>query len=220
MSVAKTKIKCYIICGDSMNGNQNIAYIWKDEVSSTNDELLTLAKNGQKENTVLLAKSQSAGKGTNNRSFFSPENGVYMSILVRDVEKECLPFVTAFAAVCVSRTLNTLCGADTRIKPVNDVYIDGKKVCGILTKAQSSAGERADFVIIGIGINLFYPQNGFPEEIKDIAGAVLCDYDEKIYRAVVETVSESIVSGIHRLCEKEFCTDVMHYYREKEYLPK
>ena len=140
-----------------MKDNQKIKIISLDRCVSTNDEAYILAESGAENGTTVTAREQTGGKGTNGRSFFSPgKTGVYMSVILRNIKKEQLLDVTPMAAVAVSRVLDKNFGVNTRIKWVNDVYLDGKKVCGILTKAQSKDG-KTDFIIVGIGINLFAP---------------------------------------------------------------
>lgn len=139
------------------------------EVSSTNDELKKLAAAGEPEGTVLVARYQTAGKGRSGRSFYSPEGGIYMSILLRPKTAGFdATAATAAAAVAVSKAIGKRAG----IKWVNDILIDGKKVCGILAEAVFGASAIPDFVVVGIGINCYAPPDGFPEELKNIAGAV------------------------------------------------
>lgn len=136
------------------------------ETDSTNEYIrrnLSAFGNGD----TVIASRQTAGKGTSGRSFYSPESGLYMSIALVSPKEELLPFVTPAAAVAVRNALKKVFGADAAIKWVNDILIDGKKVCGILCEKTENTA------IVGIGINLSAPDGGFPEEIKDIAGAVL-----------------------------------------------
>ena len=167
-----------------MKDNQKIISL--DRCVSTNDEAYTLAESGAENGTTVTAREQTGGKGTNGRSFFSPgKTGVYMSVILRNIKKEQLLDVTPMAAVAVSRVLDKNFGVNTRIKWVNDVYLDGKKVCGILTKAQSKDG-KTDFIIVGIGINLFAPEGGFPEDIRNTAGFVSKIYDEALRQKTIE----------------------------------
>jgi len=119
--------------------------IYLKTVDSTNTYLKQRA-NGLPDRTVVIAKSQTAGKGTRERSFISPEGGLYMSVLLKNVKPDLL---TVCAGVSVADAIAEL-GVDKnpKIKWVNDVLINGKKVCGILT--ESSGGN----YIVGIGINI------------------------------------------------------------------
>lgn len=116
-----------------------------DSVSSTNDYIK------DKDLFLVIANSQTGGKGTNNRSFFSPSGGIYLSVKV-DVKTENLPFVTAYTAVAVLKALDNI-GLVADIKWVNDIYINGSKLGGILAESVIK-GKDLSTVIIGIGLNL------------------------------------------------------------------
>lgn len=142
-----------------------------DTVTSTNDEARRLAEKDIGTPALILADAQSAGRGRMGRSFFSPSGtGIYMSLLLRakEVFLDTVRLTTA-ASVAVAQAIDELVGIEPQIKWVNDVYVSGRKVCGILCESFMCGVER--FVIIGIGINLFCQE--FPEELRDIA-ASLC----------------------------------------------
>ena len=121
---------------------------------------------------AVLADSQDGGRGRMGRSFFSPTGGLYMSVVLDPTEIGCtLALCTAAAAVAVKGALENALIAGLKVKWVNDILKDGKKVAGILTEA-SSRGGSIDRVVVGIGINLKEPEGGFPDEIKKRAGAV------------------------------------------------
>ncbi len=145
-------------------------------VDSTNSICAEKAKGGESEGYVAVAGTQSAGRGRRGKAFFSPaESGVYMSILLRPVgltENQVLHFTT-MAAAAVSEAVEALSGKKTEIKWVNDIFIDGKKVCGILSEASYGIETgKLEYVIVGIGINAYEPTEGFPVSIADIAGCV------------------------------------------------
>ncbi len=144
-------------------------------VTSTNTLLKEMAANGAAEGTVIVAAEQTAGKGRMNRKFHSPGGtGLYLSLLLRPKMKaqEAL-FITTAAAVAVARTVEEVSGKSAGIKWVNDVFINGRKICGILTEASfdMESGE-LEYAICGIGVNICPPDGGFPDEIREIAGAV------------------------------------------------
>jgi birA, biotin-[acetyl-CoA-carboxylase] ligase region len=144
-------------------------------ITSTNTVLKELAANGAMEGTVLISAEQTAGKGRMNRRFHSPSGtGLYLSVLLRpSMKAEDALFITTAAAVAVARTAEEVSGRQTGIKWVNDVYLDGKKICGILTEASldiESGG--LEYAVCGIGVNIAMPEEGFPDEIKNIAGAL------------------------------------------------
>jgi len=144
-------------------------------VSSTNTLLKAEAENGAPEGRVIVAGEQTAGRGRLGRSFFSPPGtGLYLSLLLRPKESaEAALRITTAAAVAVCEAIEALSGREAKIKWVNDVYLDGKKVCGILTEASldlESGG--LHYAILGIGVNALTPEGGFPEDLREIAGAV------------------------------------------------
>ena len=195
-----------------MNENQKTKIISLDRCVSTNDEAYLLAENGAANGTTVTAREQTGGKGTNGRSFFSPgKTGIYMSVILRNVKQDRLLDVTPMAAVAVSRTLDKIFGVKTRIKWVNDVYLDGKKVCGILTKAQSKNG-KTDFIVVGIGINLFAPEGGFPDDIKNTAGFVSRKYDEALRQKTIEEIAALLCSYAERLDDETVSADIKRYY--------
>lgn len=144
-----------------------------ETLPSTNQTAMEMAAEGASEWTVVMAGQQTAGRGRLGRAFYSPGGtGVYMSVILRPIiaPSEALKITTA-AAVSVAETLEKLFGVRAAIKWVNDILVNGKKVCGILTESRLS-GDALDFAVLGIGINLVAPEGGFPEEIQEIAGAV------------------------------------------------
>lgn len=147
----------------------------RPEVSSTNTVLKELAEKGAPEGLVLIAESQLKGKGRLGRSFFSPKgSGLYMSILLRPrmSAEESLAITTA-AAVAVAEAVIAVTGRLAMIKWVNDVYLDGRKICGILTEAAVDfESRRLDHAVLGIGVNILEPSEGFPPDIAETAGAL------------------------------------------------
>lgn len=145
-----------------------------DELDSTNNYLKKLGSQGEKENQLVIAESQTDGRGRMGKSFYSPNGtGIYFSLLLHPeyaIEKSL--FLTVMAAVSVAETVMKYNKNDVKIKWVNDIYIDGKKVCGILTEGAVNSSKKLDYAVVGIGINVIAPENGFPQDIKDIATAI------------------------------------------------
>ena len=145
-------------------------------VGSTNAYLRELAQKGAAEGTLVVASEQTRGQGRCGRSFFSPaDTGLYMSILLRPkFEVNEAVKITSLASVAVCLALEKECGVSPQIKWVNDIFVNGKKAAGILTEAAFDMENGAlEYAVLGIGINVYPPENGFPEELSDIAGAVL-----------------------------------------------
>ena len=144
---------------------------------STNALVREKANQGCPEGCVIVACEQTAGRGRYGRQFFSPaDTGVYLSLLLRPTayspqQATCL---TAAAAAAMCQAIEAVTGQQPGIKWVNDIFLRGKKVCGILTEAAVGLETGAlDYMVLGAGVNLYPPAEGFPEEIQSIAGSVL-----------------------------------------------
>ena len=144
-----------------------------DTVDSTNSEAKRQVMGGETSPTLLVATTQTAGRGRLGRSFFSPSSGVYCSFLYPfRVSADRAVSVTGAAAVAVMRAIRACTGIKTEIKWVNDLYYEEKKVCGIL--AESLVGASAErMLVLGIGVNLRTRE--FPEELATIARGLESD---------------------------------------------
>ena len=144
-------------------------------VTSTNTILNEMAEQGAKEGTVIIAEEQTAGRGRTGKQFYSPKGtGIYISILLRpDIPAEESLFLTTSAAVATARAIEDVSDKRALIKWVNDIYLEDKKTCGILTEGAFNVETgKLDYAIVGIGINVCIPDGGFPDNIKDIATAI------------------------------------------------
>lgn len=142
-------------------------------VTSTN--ALVRARADEPEGLVIAAEEQTQGVGRRGRSFYSPAGGgLYFSVLLKPQPGALpAPLLTAAAAVAVCRAAARVTGRTPGIKWVNDLWLDGKKVCGILTQGSLSM-ENSGFedVVVGIGINVTAPPGGFPPALAGVAGAL------------------------------------------------
>lgn len=175
----------------------------RDEVTSTNALLKDMAAKGALEGRVLIAKRQTEGRGRLGRNFFSPKNGTYLSILLRpDMDFREAMLLTTIAAVAVVEAVREVAGRDTGIKWVNDVYLEGRKICGILTEAVTDVESgRLSYAVVGIGVNITKPsEDAFPDELKDIAGFVYDD--EEPPKGVMSRLSAAIVKNYFKYYEK------------------
>lgn len=168
-----------ILTPDGLRNNlpDDLPMIFMQSTDSTNTEAKKLALEGAAHGTSVFALRQTAGKGRLGRSFHSTAGtGIYMSIILKpkfDISKSVL--ITTAASVAVCRALREVCNAEPEIKWVNDVYINNKKVCGILTEATTDfESGQIESLIVGIGINC--STEGFPQDLLEIAGAVKGDY--------------------------------------------
>lgn len=144
---------------------------------STNALVREKANQGCPEGCVIVACEQTDGRGRYGRQFFSPvDSGVYLSLLLRPTayspqQATCL---TAAAAAAMCQAIEAVTGQQPGIKWVNDIFLRGKKVCGILTEAAVGLETGTlNYMVLGAGVNLYPPAEGFPEEIQSIAGSVL-----------------------------------------------
>lgn len=144
-----------------------------ESLDSTNRYLKDAAAKGAAEGTVVLADTQLAGRGRQGRQFVSlPGRGVYMSMLLRpETGADVAASLTAASAVAVCRAIEKACGVSPEIKWINDLELDGRKICGIL--CESSVGAKGlEYVVVGIGLNVSTLIEEFPPELRDTAGSV------------------------------------------------
>jgi len=146
-------------------------------LESTNNTAKQLAISGAAHGTVVMAECQTAGKGRYGRSFFSPPGqGIYMSFVLRPTGRrwaDAPTLLTIYAAVSVCRAIEELTKKEPKIKWVNDIFLDGKKICGILTEAVTDfESGSVHWAVVGIGINFKPAKTGLPEELKKIVGSV------------------------------------------------
>ena len=147
-----------------------------DVIDSTNDICMSKAASGEPEGYVAIAGRQTKGRGRKGRSFFSPSGtGLYISLLLRPSAypgREVLK-LTPMAAAAVCEAIELVSERKTGIKWVNDILIEGRKVCGILCEANYPSGSPCpDYVVVGIGVNVYPPEGGFPPELANTAGSV------------------------------------------------
>lgn len=144
--------------------------VFYEEIDSTNTRAKEYAKaSEQKETVIFIANAQTGGRGRRGRSFVSRSGcGIYMSLLTYP-EKGGFDATraTAEAAVSLARAIDSLCGCKTRIKWVNDIFLGGKKLAGILTEGEMDSDGKIVYQVVGMGINVY--KNAISEEILDIA---------------------------------------------------
>ena len=152
-----------------------------DETDSTNNYAKDLARKGAKNATAVIADCQTAGKGRMGRSFCSPHGtSIYLSIILRpETDMETCQLITSCAAVAAAQAIDKVCGTDVKIKWVNDLFYQGRKVCGILTEAVTDfeSGD-IEFVVVGMGLNICLEPELLPESLKEVAGALYQDQEE------------------------------------------
>lgn len=188
---------------------------WYDTIDSTNTRAKELAKAGAPHGTVLIAGTQTGGRGRLGRSFSSPAGmGVYLSAILRPrCKPEELMHLTCAAGVAACQAVEQTCGIYPDIKWANDLVWKTKKLGGILTELGIGADRTVEYAIIGIGINCNQAPEDFPAELQSIATSV---------RQIAKTactpalLTGKLVEGLHQmdaglLSEK---SNIMNTYRE------
>ena len=141
-------------------------YVFK-EVSSTNTLAKFLSMNDVENGTVIISEKQTQAKGRSGKQWESPLGGVWMSIILNpNVDHSKLPLITLATGVAVAKTLESIGVENPEIKWPNDIMINGKKVCGILTEAVAKFNT-IENVIIGVGIDANLDVEQFPEELRE-----------------------------------------------------
>lgn len=142
---------------------------------------------------VVLATDQTAGRGRRGRTFFSPAGGLYMSVLVRrTLTAQTVGLLTSAAAVAAATAIETVCPVSVAIKWVNDLLVNGKKVCGILAEGAPADG----WAIIGIGVNIGTVD--FPQELENIATSL---YKESGKTVSPEQLAAAILNALEPLVD-------------------
>ena len=141
-----------------------------------------MAEQGAPEGTLVVAENQTAGKGRRGRRWDSPKgSGIWYSFLLRpEFAPEHASMLTLLAAMAVQNSVKEVTGLDGLIKWPNDIVINGKKICGILTE-MSAQFDYINHIVIGIGINVH--NESFPEELQDHAGSLLLECGKRVHRA-------------------------------------
>lgn len=188
-----------------------------DETDSTNNYAKKLSASGAEHGTAVIADCQSAGKGRLGRSFVSPKGtGIYMSVIIRpDFSMETARLITSCVACASAEAVESLCKAETNIKWVNDLYMNGRKICGILTEASLSMETKAlDYAVIGIGVNML-GKNVFDDELSAIATTIEAETDVKISRnSLCAQILNKLEEHLGKIEERDFLSE----YRRREIL--
>lgn len=158
--------------------------IYLPETDSTNIQARRYAEEGCPDGTLVVADCQRAGKGRRGRSWSSPPgSSIYMSFLLRpDIPPYCASMITLIAGMAVAQAVKTESGLEAQIKWPNDVVVNGRKICGILTE-MSTELERIHYIVTGIGINV--NQKEFPQEIQATATSLRLETGERISRSAL-----------------------------------
>lgn len=198
-------------------GSEAISVHVYETVDSTNYEAKRYAMEGGTAPAVFLAEAQTAGRGRTGKRFYSPEGtGVYLSLLLSVGNRPSDAVgLTSVAAVAVRRAIARVTGVETEIKWVNDLYANGRKVCGILTEGFCLEG--ACYAIVGVGVNLYTEE--FPDELLGIAGG-LCPADGNLRNALAARITAELYEAAERLARGQAEEDMAEYRKHSMVLGK
>lgn len=165
--------------------------LYFDTIDSTNIKAQELAEKGYQSGTLVVADKQESGKGRRGRSWVSPSGtGIFMTLMIKpDINPNNASMLTLVAALAVAKTITSVTGEEALIKWPNDIVINGKKVCGILTEMNAQF-DYINHIVVGIGINVH--NESFPEEISQMASSLMIEAGGKrFHRAqiIAETMS-------------------------------
>ena len=152
-----------------------------ETIDSTNTKAKQLAELGEEEGTLIISDEQTAGKGRRGRSWCSKKGAnIFMTLLIRPrIEPKYLSGITLLAAMSVATAIKDICDTEAKIKWPNDIVINKKKICGILTE-MSSEMNYVNYAVIGIGINV--NDDEIPQEIRKNASSIYLETDRKVNR--------------------------------------
>ncbi len=168
---------------------QELVYL--NTVDSTNTKVKNLAEEGYPNGTLVVADSQTAGRGRRGRVWESPAgNSIYMSLLLKpEINPNNASMITLVAALALSKAISETTKRPAGIKWPNDIVMNGKKVCGILTE-MSAQFDYVNHIVVGVGINVH--TESFPEEISHMATSLFLETGERINRSeLIEAVWEA-----------------------------
>ncbi len=168
-----------------------------DCVDSTNDRAKQLAMGEGTHGTCIVAARQEGGRGRKDHLFFSPDGGIYMSVILRP---DRIPFtnsdaITAYIGASVCEVIEELTGRKAGIRGINDLYLDGKKICGILIESGSEFDSGTlQWIVVGIGINFDSDVSRFPKELREKAASLFSPGKASISKnrlvaAIIERIS-------------------------------
>ena len=191
-------------------------YIYK-EVSSTNTIAKFLARNGIENGSVIIAEKQTSGRGRSGKSWESPLGGVWLSIILEpDEDYSKIPLITLATGVAVAKTLEKIGVENPEIKWPNDIMINGKKVCGILTESVTNFNI-IENVIVGVGIDANLDINDFPKELQNITTTLEKELEGKVdENLLIKTFLEEF-EEINELFNHECYEDILKEWRSRSY---
>ncbi len=194
-------------------GQEDALYCY-DSIDSTNARAKELAEQGGPNGTLVVADQQTAGRGRRGRDWQTPPNtGIAMTLLLKpDINPNHASMLTLVSALAVARAIAELSGAQAQIKWPNDIVMNGRKVCGILTEMNAQF-DYISYVVVGIGINVHNRE--FPAELSDTASSILLESGIRIHRAsLIARVMEYFEAYYDVFMETEDLSGLLDAYNE------
>ncbi len=188
------------------------------ETDSTNNDAKSLASSGAAHGTAVIANTQTNGRGRLGRSFSSPKGcGIYMSVIIRPrFGLDIAPLITSCTAVAVAEAAESLCGRSVDIKWVNDLYMNGRKICGILTEASvNGRNSSLDYAVIGIGINVLSSEDISCGVLRDTATSIEAETGMRIDRNILcARILGRLETQLENIADRRYLRE----YRRREIL--
>jgi BirA family biotin operon repressor/biotin-[acetyl-CoA-carboxylase] ligase len=174
-----------------------------EETTSTNDVVLQMAKGGAAEGLVVFTEHQTAGRGQRGNVWQSvPSKGLLFSILLRpNIAVQDSPRLVECAVKAICWTVESACRCKATIKPPNDVYIDGRKVAGVLVEMRAQSAAR-HVGVVGIGVNVNQTPSCFPEELRQCASSLAIVLGGSLDR---NTLAITLLKNLDSLYRANFC---------------
>lgn len=173
------------------------------EIDSTNKTALELADQDCPHGTLVVANKQTGGKGRRGRSWYSPDSGIWMSIILqRRFSLQRAAELTLLTSIAVRRAIQSITGLPIQIKWPNDLLMNGRKICGILAEIRAD-GETVHHAVVGIGINANAPTEDFPESLREVATSIYAESGQSLNKCKLtaqilyefEPLYEQLISG-------------------------
>lgn len=216
------KEKTNYIKAEEISKELNTEYIGKElyvfkEVSSTNTVAKFLSNNNVENGSVVISEKQTDARGRSGKSWESPLGGIWLSIILnQDVDHSRLPLITLSTGVAVAKALERIGIKNPEIKWPNDIMINDKKVCGILTEAIAKFNT-IENVIIGVGIDASFDMNEIPEDLQDGTTTLEKELGRKENENTLITIFLEEFENIINLFNEQEFEKILKEWRKRSY---
>jgi len=174
------------------------------EVASTNTLAMEMAADGAPEGTVVIAETQTGGKGRLGRKWISPKGNLYLSVVLRpNIPMHKAPLITLTGAVATAAAIRTTCGLEAGIKWPNDILISGKKVSGLLTE-MSAEQDRIRHIVLGIGVDVNMEMDELSPEVRSLTTTIAAEAGAQINRIAL---LQQVLRDLERWYQKFLAND-------------